>query len=96
MFKTSGLLHPGSSVGIDIWRNQCSLLIIIDGFSNSGALYIVGDGYESTRVLQVFSSLNDELSFNCEYGQQTFTMTLADDYPAICTYTLLNCQVGNF
>lgn len=91
MFKKFGLLTPGSSIDINIYGNQCALLVIVDSYNNLGALYLIGEGYLSTRVVKVFSAIDEQsLVLNPIWNEQKIVMALAEDYPSVCTYTLFN------
>ena len=92
--KTYGLLYPGNNVNIKIRINQCSLVIVVDGFNNRGALFLIGECYFSPRVFSVFNTLTDAIVVTPENVIEdiaNFTIQLDTNYNAACAYCIFNC-----
>ena len=93
--KTSGLLYPGNNVNIKIRINQCSLVIIVDGFNNRGALFLIGESYFSPRAFSVFNTFATDIIVvtpeNVIEDIANFTIQLDANYNAACAYCIFNC-----
>lgn len=93
--KTSGLLYPGNNVNIKIRINQCSLVIIVDGFNNRGALFLIGENYFSPRAFSVFNTFATDIIVvtpeNVIEDIANFTIQIDANYNAACAYCIFNC-----
>lgn len=93
--KTSGLLYPGNNVNIKIGINQCSLVLVVDGYKNRGALFLIGESYFSPRVFSAFNTFTTNVIVvtpeNVIEDIANFTIQLDANYNAACAYCIFNC-----
>ncbi len=70
-------------------------MIIVDGFNNRGALFLIGENYFSPRAFSVFNTFATDIIVvtpeNVIEDIANFTIQLDANYNAACAYCIFNC-----
>lgn len=70
-------------------------MIIVDGFNNRGALFLIGESYFSPRAFSVFNTFATDIIVvtpeNIIEDIANFTIQIDANYNAACAYCIFNC-----